>query len=269
MSQLPSLAPADGSAAIGPYDVTFQGRGNGYVMMGIGGDPDNREALGHDGTLLGRVLRFTPDGRFDAVADGVELEQVYNPHPVGLDTNPYGITAGPHGGAFVDAGGNDAWLVAANGSVSLLALFPDRTATAPWGAPIPMQAVPTAIAIGSDGAYYIGQLTGFPFPVGGANVYRVVPGQAPTVFASGFTNIVDLAFGPDGSLFVLEFAANGLLSGDSTSAVHRVWPSGAHTTVPTPGLILATGLAIDRDGALFVSAFGAVAGGGQIVKIQP
>jgi hypothetical protein len=38
------------------------------------------------------------------------------------------------------------------------------------------------------------------FSVGAARVYRVVPGKAPTVFADGFTNIIDIAFRPDRSL---------------------------------------------------------------------
>jgi hypothetical protein len=54
-----------------------------------------------------------------------------------------------------------------------------------------MQAVPTSVVKGPDGAYYVGQLTGFPFPVGGANVFRVVPGHDPEVFAGGFTYITN------------------------------------------------------------------------------
>jgi hypothetical protein len=44
------------------------------------------------------------------------------------------------------------------------------------------------------------QLTGFPHPVGAANVYRVnsKTGEAE-VFASDFTNIMDLAFGKHGT----------------------------------------------------------------------
>ena len=49
-------------------------------------------------------------------------------------------------------------------------------------------------AVGPDGEYYVGQLTGGPFAVGIANVYRVPPeGGDPEVFESGFTNIVDIA----------------------------------------------------------------------------
>lgn len=50
-----------------------------------------------------------------------------------------------------------------------------------------------------------GELTGFPFPVGEARIYRIEPGFAPTIFATGFTMISDLAFGADGSLYALEY----------------------------------------------------------------
>ena len=66
--------------------------------------------------------------------------------------------------------------------------------------PMPVETVPTTVVVGPDGAYYVGQLTGFPFPVGGASVYRVAPGGEPEVYASGFTNIIDIGFGPDETL---------------------------------------------------------------------
>ena len=61
-----------------------------------------------------------------------------------------------------------------SGRISTVAVFPDRLALAPPflglppGTQIPMQAVPTAVAEGPDGALYVSQLTGFPFPVGGS-----------------------------------------------------------------------------------------------------
>ena len=55
------------------------------------------------------------------------------------------------------------------------------------------------------------QLTGFPFPVGVANVYRVDRQTgAVEIFASGFTNIMDLAFDEDGTLWVLEIDHDSL-----------------------------------------------------------
>ena len=71
--------------------------------------------------------------------------------------------------------------MAANGHVSTIATFPRVTI------PFPRDAVPTGVALGPDGAYYVPTLTGFPFTAGTAAVYRVVPGQAPTVYASNLT----------------------------------------------------------------------------------
>jgi sugar lactone lactonase YvrE len=129
-----------------------------------------------------------------------------------------------------------------------------------------MDAVPTSVVRGRDGAYYVGQLTGFPFPVGGANVYRVVPGEEPEVYATGFTNIIDLGFGPDGRLYVLEMFHNGLLSGDPTGALLKVRRGGSVEEVMTTGLVTPGGLTFDRHAA-YVSNCGTCAGSGSVLRI--
>lgn len=99
-----------------------------------------------------------------------------------------------------DAGGNSLLRIAANESISTLAIFPSRSNSGRG-----TDSVPTSVAAGPDGAYYVGELTGVPFAPGTADGWRVVPGQAPTVFQAGFTTIFDITFGADGSLYVLEF----------------------------------------------------------------
>jgi hypothetical protein len=47
--------------------------------------------------------------------------------------------------------------------------------------------------------------------VGTANVWRIEPGSEPEVYLSGVTHIIDLAFGRDGSLYVLQIATGSLL----------------------------------------------------------
>ena len=86
-----------------------------------------------------------------------------------------------------------------------------------------MQAVPTGVVKGPDGALYMSQLTGFPFLLGGANVYRLDPrAVARTVYATGFTNAIDLDFGKHGTLYVLNIDLDSPPLGPSTaSAVHR------------------------------------------------
>ena len=166
-----------------------------------------------------------------------------------------------------DAGGNSLLGVRQPGRISTLAVFPPRLVPNPFGGPdIPMQAVPTTVTRGPDGALYVGQLTGFPFPVGGANVYRVEPGGQPEVVASGFTNIIDIAFGPDHSLYVLEIAHNGLLSGDTTGALIRVDANGSRTVIASEGLMMPTGLAL-RDGKAYVSNCGVCADIGEVLAI--
>jgi hypothetical protein len=110
-------------------------------------------------------------------------------------------------------------------------------------------------------------LTGFPFPVGGARVYRVVPGKAPKVYATGFTNIIDLAFGPDRRLYVLEIAHRGLLSGDPTGALIRASASGRHKVVMSTGLVTPGGLAIKGRSA-YVSNCGTCAGTGTVLRVN-
>ena len=148
-----------------------------------------------------------------------QFEADNNPTGDEVDSNPYGMLALAGKQIVADAGANALLEIRANGRSLRLATFADRMVDAPPflglppGTQIPMDAVPTSVALGPDGNYYVGQLTGFPFPVGAANIYRVpAEGGTPEVFASGFTHIVDLTFGPDGSLYVLQIAKNGLLA---------------------------------------------------------
>lgn len=281
---LPSLAGTDGSAAGGPHKLSFVGRGNLYVTIGLGGDPDFRAALGPAGARAGTVIRANVDtGSVRRVADLVAYEAERNPDQgepgSEVDSNPYGILATPMGVYSTDAGGNDLLFTDRRGRTRTVAVFHATFVDAPPflglppGTRIPMQAVPTGIARGADGALYVSQLTGFPFPVGGSSIWRVRPGQAPTVFASGFTNVVDIAAGRDGSLYVVEIAKNGLLaafgSGDFGGRLVRVARDGTATTILESPLFAPGGVTVGRDGAVYVTNMSVVAGGGQVLRIAP
>jgi sugar lactone lactonase YvrE len=128
-------------------------------------------------------------------------------------------------------------------------------------------AVPTGVVRGPDGAYYVGELTGAPFPRGGARVYRVVSGQRPEVYARGFTNIIDIAFDGDGNLYVLEIAHNSLRSASPYGALLRVSPSGATATVLDEGLVFPTSIALDGRNRVFVTNCGVCPGGGEVLEV--
>ena len=119
---------------------------------------------------------------------------------------------------------------------------------------------------GADGAWYIRELTGFPFPAGGARVYRLVPGHQPKVYATGFTTIIDLAWGPDRRLYVLEIARVGLLSGDRTGALLRVSKHGPHQVLASTGLQAPGGRAI-RGRSAYISNCSTCKGTGSVVRV--
>jgi sugar lactone lactonase YvrE len=271
---LPSVAAEGGARAGGPVDISFQGNGNGLVSIGLGTNPEKRVALGPEAALLGHIIKLRPNGKYSDVADISGYEVVSNPDGGAIDSNPYSVLAEPGMTIVADAGANALVGVRANGKISTLAVFPSRMVDAPPflqlppGTQIPMQAVPNCVAKGPDGAYYVGELTGFPFTIGAARVYRVSPGSDPEVFADDFTNIIDIDFGPDGSLYVLEIDANGLATPGSDAALIRVSPDGTRTIVASAGLVAPTGVVIGPDGAAYVSNFGIFPGIGQVVRIS-
>ncbi len=69
--------------------------------------------------------------------------------------------------------------------------------------------MPDSVTVGPDGALYVGELGGVPFNTGVSSVYRVVPDHAPTVYATGFTALGDIAFDSTGHLLVLEIDQAG------------------------------------------------------------
>jgi hypothetical protein len=268
---LPSVAAPDGTQALGPHDVVATGHGL-LGVIGLGADPARRAELGAGGELLAHLVRF---GSVEPLADLGAFEAAENPDGATPDTNPYSLLRDGRRVVVTDAGGNDLLAVDRDGGISVLATFPDVLVPAPEflglppGTEIPMQAVPTGVTKGPDGAYYVGQLTGFPFVPGEAKVWRVVPGEEPTVYAEGFTNVIDIAFDRAGRLWVLEIAANGLLSGDMTGALIRVDRTGEQTEIAPGALTAPGGLAVARDGSLYVTNNSTSAGTGELLRITP
>jgi glucose/arabinose dehydrogenase len=182
-------------------------------------------------------------------------------------TGPYGTVVANAGGhaVFGNVGGNDLLLVR-HGQISTLAAFPQRV---PAENPKDIvESVPTAVVRGPDGAFYVGELTGYPYYKGEARVWRVVPGQQPTIYASGFTNIISMTFDHQGRLIVLEIAKNGLLDPDQTGALIRVEHNGDQTLLASTGMTNPGGVAAVGNGVFYVTNnTTSVNGTGQLLKI--
>ncbi len=215
---------------------------------------------------MGQLVLAKPSkGTWSTVVDLADFETDNDPNEDGPDTNPNSVLVSQGRAIVSDAGANDLLRIKQNGSVEVIATFPNVDVPGPGGAPFSMDFVPTTVAKGPDGALYVGQLTGFPFPLGGAKVYRIGP-SGTEVVAEGFTNIISIAFDGAGNLYVLEIFHNGLLSGDPTGALIRVAPNGDQTIVMSDGLITPGGLAV-RGANAYVSNCGTCAGGGEVLRI--
>jgi hypothetical protein len=283
---LASMANTPGNDnAIGPHGITVVGD---QVFVTNGGPTEPKDASGAriDRSTLavqnpaadwfGWLLRLRHHGPPQKVADIWAFERDVNPDAaVGnpdIDSNPVDVLFDGWRFVVADAGGNAIDIVKPRGRVSNLAVFPNRPDVPnPFGGPpISMQAVPTSVVLGPDRQYYVSQLTGFPFPVGGANVYRVDPRTGATsVVASGFTNIMDLAFGRDGTLYVLEIDHNSLLAPGNEGAIFAISRSGEQRRLELPAgsLPMPGGITVGRR-ALYVTVNSGSPGDGQVVRIR-
>lgn len=175
----------------------------------------------------------------EAFAD-IGAYQVTDPDPADLedlpgDSNPFGLAALKDGSVLVaDAAGNDLLRVDKHGGITTVARLLPRVVQVPEGlpelppeeggplppagTPVPAEAVATSVTVGKDGAYYVGELRGFPATPGTSQIWRIEPGsvgatcdpEAPydgacTRYADGLTSIIDLAAGPKG-IYALELS---------------------------------------------------------------
>ena len=282
VSGLPSTADQQGMFAGGPASVSAKDGSVVAVIQGMGTPEDNAQ-FGDAGKLFGHLIKITGPNQYTDIADLAAYEAQNNPDGAQIDSDPYAVLNLGDKYIVADAAANDLLQVDANGNITTLAVFPSQMVDAPAdlgmpaGSQIPSESVPTSIALGPDGAYYVGELTGFPFPVGKARIWRVVPGQQPTVFATGFTNIISLAFDPNGNLFVLEIAKHGLSGAEAagpddveavTGALIRVNADGSQSEIASNGLIIPGGLAIGPHGEIYVSNFSIFSGNGEVVRVD-
>jgi DNA-binding beta-propeller fold protein YncE len=214
----------------------------------------------------GRASLFADTGAFEATVD-----------PAGDGTeegsNPFDLARlGGHKTLVADAAGNSLLYVNEQGKIDWVASFPEQDG---------IQSVPTSVVVGPDGAYYVGELTGAPFPTGLSRIWRVAPGTrhaacgtspACSIVASGLTAIIDLQFGPDGRLYVAQIEDEGVGAleggGGSGGSVHACEvTTGACQTVVS-GIPILTSIEF-RGNALWGAIWALVPGLADVVPLTP
>jgi hypothetical protein len=273
-----SRATGAKASVLGLHDLSlYDGALRG--AFGLSGEKRFRDdelvAGGAPGAIqLGHTVKLRTYGPHRLEGDLVVYEQEVNPHPAINDSDPYGLFT-DHRGTFVaDAAGNDLLLVQPNGDIQTLNVFETRNITLPDGTVDVIESVPTAVTKGPDGAYYIAELSGFPYYKGAARVWRMKWGQAPTVVAENLTAIADITFDDHGRLVVLEMAKEGLFAltpGQDivTGRLLRIERNGTQTDLATTGLENPGGVAYAGGGTYYVTnRTTGVGDTGQLLKIR-
>jgi hypothetical protein len=301
---LPSLAaPADvpaegimkGGSALGPSDIDVTGR-RFVISVGLGANPSVREKgqatagpgstepgtlpKGFGTLLTGKLARHRAflaafehhtdlSPRWHIFADIAAHEAATNPIDT-PDSNPASVLRVGSHYVVADAGGNTIVTARRSGAVKTIAAFPDvmvQAPGAPEGTMMPMQFVPTSVARNRHGTLFVSQLTGFPFPKGGSTIWRLDRAGHPPAYATGLTNVTDLAFAPDGSLYAVEISTEGLASGGPPiGALVRIPRGGGTATVVAGGLFAPYGVAL-RGGAAYVTTGSVLPGAGEVIRI--
>jgi hypothetical protein len=275
-------------------DIAPLGRGAMFAVTG--------GAQGETPPTARKLFRVSLDESPQEIADLLAFEVNINPDEGVIDSNPYDVEALTGGKALVaDAAGNDLLIVDQGGNVDWIATFPSQLVSTSnlkqlVGCPnptsgfefvcalpemIPAEAVPTSIAIGPDGAYYVSELKGFPAPTGMSQIWRIEPGTrhakcgvspACTIVASGFTSIVDLTFGPDGNFYIVEldeasWAAVEFRLEGLGGTVNRCDPTTWNCTEVATGLPIPTATAVNRDGTVYVTILALVPGAAEVIAL--
>lgn len=295
LTGLPSVAFADGTGAAGPHDIKFDAQGKAYVLIGYAANPALRDrALGN--TDLGKII--TADlgtNTWSSTADLANYELVNKSESSSCEvvSNPLSFYIDGDTIVLVDAGANNVLSGNIDGSgLKVIAAIPNQILTNPIfpgsnsqnfdrghvppasayrQAPpsqIAIQSVPTDIVKGPDNAYYVSEFTGFPFPEGQAKIYRI-DADGLTVYADGFTQLIDLAFDTEGNLYALQHMNASGWKGKPEGSLIKIAIDGTRTTLLSGnGLESPAAFTIGPDNAFYVINRGGRPGQGQVIRIE-
>jgi hypothetical protein len=255
---------------LGVSGISVLGRGANQGIFAIFGL--SPQATGNDD--FGALQRINLDGTSDTLANVGSFDFIWTGDHASLweefpDANPYGVLALPDHIYVADAGANTLDEVLADGSIRVLAYFPNE---------IIRDAIPTCVAQGPDGALYVGTLTLVESIVFGpsAKVYRVQPAQANlvdptltpmTVWASGLWPINGCTFGPDGNFYASQLFTHDFDDPQGDVVEIRFSSPETHTFLTDGALSFAGGVAVGPNGDVFVADGTAFVENGRVLRL--
>lgn len=261
---------------VGASDVDVRGNEIAVLIGGMTAAATARDSLPAQyasfGTLRTGSLKSAPVAAadLDLAADLNAYEVANNPdgnEPP--DSNAVGFTAlNSKNWAVTDAGGNYLATVGTQGE-NTVAVFPNGPpAPNPFPFPPPFinpQAVPTDVAVGPDGAFYVSQLTGFPFPTGGSTIWRVTTDGQVSAYATGLTMVTSLAW-KGGTLYAVQLDDSNFFDGH-VGSLRKVTPGGSTHEAVVANLPAPYGVAI-RGNSAFLTTGAVSAGGGEVIQVD-
>jgi hypothetical protein len=256
--------------ALGPDGVSAWGTGSksGFdTIIGAAGGPGLGELLRTSGT--GAPVALANVGTAGLAWSGQYKNEPWAPVGQFPDSDPYGVLVTGGHTYVVDAAANTLDEVLADGTVQILAYFPNTHFS---------DSVPTCVAQGPDGALYVGTLALADFFASGpgtATVYRVDPKatnpnvlntvlNVATVWATGFSTITGCTFDNHGNFYAAEMFAGVVVEAPFAN------PSTGRSLIGKGQLALPNGVAVDNNGAVYVSNMSdnTTAGAGSVIRFR-
>ena len=233
---------------------------------------------------LGAFERENDPDAYEGLMWKNQLCEATDGFSAGPQNNPFKVAALSGNTALVaDAAGNTLLSATTTGEVDWKAIFTPPTDDegnylVRWFAgddadiPCYVQPVPTSVAVGPDGYIYVGELTGAVseeagLPIGLSRVWKI-PADATHVVCSedsgpcevivdGLTSVIDIAIGPDGRLYVVEFDemswiasfVDGLAAGGTITSYDL---DGSNEEVVATGLSFPSAISFDKKGNLWL-----------------
>lgn len=218
------------------------------------GDATCLTALEKAKDQLGDLVRVRRNGKVDTIAEVGTFNYDYivdnknqldpnNPDFQPGDANPYAVAAAHDGWYVVDGGSNTLDFVSRSGEVTVLAYLPN-----PSGPDVPYDAVPTCVAVAGDDVW-IADLAGRVWNWDDGVLTQITVADDLLHATNG------CATDKDGNLYVVDMFAGfdpDFFFTPGTGSVVRVEDHGGAEVIAT-GLNLPGGIAINKDGEIFVS----------------